>query len=206
MAGRTRQSLSVARSCGRAYTRGVGRLLAVAIVGVGMALLWSYWSSAPSSTQGKGQDSERDQASEEQSAPTPTIPENLLASSPPAPIRMRSDGGVAGTEVAPQASAVSLADAFAKEAPAKSPPQERLNMIREVVADVVGAKDSKAEIHGLECRERHCLLKISGDDANDLLSVVDALQDERGFLGRAQSLMMSRDAESIHLYLRFPES
>lgn len=106
--------------------------------------------------------------------------------------------------VGPKASAVSLSEAFAGEAPAPGE-TERTRMIRGVVDDLVSNQVGDAEIGGLECRTRHCLLKIKGGESKGVVALVDALQDERGFLGKAESLMMSRDEESIHIYLRFAE-
>jgi hypothetical protein len=122
----------------------------------------------------------------------------------PAPRRMTSKDPQP-TPVGPQATAASLSEAFASEAPAAGAQGERTEMIRGVVDGLVSNKVGDAKIAGLECRARHCLLKIAGDDQEGVVTLVDALQDERGFLGKAESLMMSRDEESIHIYLRFAE-
>ena len=100
---------------------------------------------------------------------------------------------------------MSLAEAYASEAPNAAAATERTEMIRDVVDDLVRKDVGDAKIRALECRARHCLLRISGDDSKGVTALVDALQDERGFLGKAESLMMSRDQESIHIYLRFAE-
>jgi len=124
----------------------------------------------------------------------------------PVPVRMRSDSPDNPDKgVAPVASTESLAEAFAGEEIDKELAAKRSALIRTVVEEVLRENPGGATLGGLECRTLHCLLKISGDDQKGVTSLVDSLQDERGFLGKAESLMMSRDGDEIHMYVRFAE-
>jgi hypothetical protein len=122
----------------------------------------------------------------------------------PAPLRMRSDTPSEGAAaVAPVAAQDSLAEAFAGEEVDKELAASRSAMIREVTESLMEDREGAAELKEIECRSRHCLLKIAGDDQKSVIALIDALQDERGFYGKAESLMMSRDGDVFHMYLRF---
>lgn len=120
----------------------------------------------------------------------------------PVPVRMSANSLESGG-VQPKATSLSLRDRFIA---ASSPAGESRHV--DVVRDVVNAllpNDSTTKVQGLECRSDLCLLKIGGDDKNAVMKLVDSLQDERGFYGKAESIMLSRDAESILIYLQFAQ-
>lgn len=180
------------------------RLLAVGFVLAVLAAAWIYFGSSEGERSNSGtldQSVKGDTSS--RSAPGTARQAQPPGARLPAPVRMTAKN--APPAVPPEATTMSLAQAFASEAPSAVASTERTEMIRGVVEGLVTKKVGDARISALECRTRHCLLRISGDDSKGVVALVDALQDERGFLGKAESLMMGRDEESIHIYLRFAE-
>ncbi len=128
-----------------------------------------------------------------------------------APLRMRADpstepgsSGALVVGVPVEKVRSSLAEAFDQEsATSDATARERDKMIRGVVAELRDKGLGAANIVDLECRTQHCRLRLRGDDQEQLMRMLDAMQDERGFLGKAQSMMLSRDADTIGLYLGF---
>jgi hypothetical protein len=96
----------------------------------------------------------------------------------------------------------SLREAFEAEGSHDSG-KERQKIAQEVIDGLVKLKVADAKVSNLECRKQHCKLNVSGEDERQVVKMVEALQDDRGFLGKAQSLMLSRDGDVISVYLRF---
>ncbi len=120
----------------------------------------------------------------------------------PAPIRMRSAPQIEGI-VTPIASNDSLADSYQREERDEAQAKVHDGAIRGIVEELAESEIGTAHIEDLDCRSRHCKLRLASDDETGLVKLVDALQDERGFLGRAESMMLSRQDDDIVLYLRF---
>jgi len=120
------------------------------------------------------------------------------------PIRMRSSTPTK-TEglTAPVAAADSLADAFAAEERDPLVADAHNELIRSVVTDLAELGKGTGHIEKLECHRQHCMLRLASENSEGLVKLVDALQDERGFLGKTESLMLSRDEDDIIFYLRF---
>jgi hypothetical protein len=180
------------------------RILGVGALIAGIALAWLLLgkSEAPSSDQASGE-STLAEAREKNSAAKPNTKVNPAGDTLPTPVRMTSKNPDEGAS--PVASGDSLAAAFESEDVDKDLSAKRSAMIRNVLEDLVIDEESAARLSDLECRSIHCRLKIAGEDQKSVTALVDALQDERGFYGKAESLMMSRDGDEIHMYLRFAE-
>ncbi len=125
-------------------------------------------------------------------------------SMPPSPLRMRGTPEPSRVAVPPVASAVSLVDAFEQEPFDAVIAARQTEQVRAVVEELAETGVGSARIEKLACRARLCRLQLASHNKKALVQFVDALQDERGFLGKAESIMMSREEEDIILYLRFP--
>ncbi len=176
--------------------------MAVLLVAIAVAWLVLGRSEAPSPGQ-TGGESTSDSLVVPGSAGTSETKSMPAAATLPTPVRMSSDN--TDKTVLPSASTDSLADAFAGEEIDKEVAGKRTALIRNVVEELVSDKEGAAQLGGVECRTRHCLIKIAGEDQKSVTALVDALQDERGLYGKAESLMMSRDGDEIHMYVRFAE-
>lgn len=182
------------------------RILGLAAVLAAAAIAWLLIGSSEEPTE-----SQSPVDTSAVAAGTDTQGKTITKSDPsganlPMPVRMRSDNPDDPDQgTAPVATTVSLADAFSGEEIDKELAAKRSALIRTVVEEVLSENRGDARLGDLECRTLHCLIKISGDDQKSVTSLVDSLQDERGFLGRAESLMMSRDGDEIHMYVRFAE-
>lgn len=95
---------------------------------------------------------------------------------PPPPVRMRSSGG------GPPAP-----DPFAEEArdPRWAAAKEKL--VKDTVLPLL---EDGVDVDRIECRSRRCRLAVSGTDKAAFERFVESLQDERGFLGIADQLML----------------
>ncbi len=178
--------------------RGLIVLLAIALGAAG------YWLFGG----GGGEEHERSQdlaGSSARGVDDTALPsETGPASMPPSPLRMRGKSEQSTAAVTPIASAVSLAEAFAQE-PLHAPTAvKQSEQVRSVVEELTQMRVGSARIEKLECRALHCKLRLASDDPKALVQFVDALQDDRGFLGKAESIMMSREEDDMILYLRFP--
>ena len=118
----------------------------------------------------------------------------------PAPLRMKSDPNSGPALATPS----SLVEAFESEAKSNAR-ADRSEMIRSTVEALVADGTGQGEISEIDCRRSHCLLRIAGGDEPGVVALVSALQDERGFYGKAESLLLARDESSIRIYLRFGE-
>ena len=63
--------------------------------------------------------------------------------------------------------------------------------IREVVASLVGDRaESDVAVTRVECRTTRCRLTVRGGDPQAFLTVIESMQDNRGFVGMAESLVL----------------
>ncbi|MCP4446144.1 MAG: hypothetical protein GY811_12480 [Myxococcales bacterium] len=76
-------------------------------------------------------------------------------------------------------------------------------LIRGLVQELVESGTGIERIEELACRTIHCRIRLASGDAQGLVKLADALQDERGFLGKAESIMLSRQGDDIVFYLWF---
>ncbi len=173
----------------------MGRILAIGAVAV--AIVVGYLVLGPSakeeanSKQGKNQSGGSEGAGDVQDEGTETLP-------PPRRMTVEEDKDKAATTA-------SLSEAFATEDTDEASAKEHAEMIRTVVGALLPEDSEAAKMQELECRNQHCMITIGGEDSKSVATLVSALQDERGFAGKAESLMMSRDGELIKVYLRFAE-
>jgi len=162
-----------------------------------------YWLVRTPDSESKAGEAPSENASASTKAPTSSagVP-TADGKAPPTPVRMRAAPRTTGI-VAPIASTDSLADAYQTEP--RDAEQAKIHdaLIREVVETLAESKVGTAHIEALDCRSRHCRLQLASDDENGLAKLVDALGDERGFFGRAESMMLSRQDDDIVYYLRF---
>lgn len=159
-----------------------------------------------------GQETSPDQTSESHSQSS----RGTALPGPARPLRMRGEEALdadlaqtadeaLGGVVTAERTQVSLATAFDNdEVNGGAQARERSLMIRSVVSELINKNLGSATVRDLECRAQHCRLQLAGDEQGALLKLVDALQDERGFYGKAESMMLSRVDEDVALYLRFP--
>ncbi len=163
-----------------------------------------YWLLRTPNSESKAGEAPSENASAANQAPTSSahVPPAAKGPPPPTPVRMRAAPRTTGI-VAPIASADSLADAYQNEPRDAEKARIHDALIREVVEGLAESKVGTAHIEALDCRSRHCRLQLASDDEDGLAKLVDALGDERGFLGRAESMMLSRQDDDILYYLRF---
>lgn len=76
--------------------------------------------------------------------------------------------------------------------------------IRVVVEKLQEDLASTTSLSSIDCRSRHCRLELGGE-IKSMMPILDALQDERGMMGHAESMMFTRENEGIQIYLRYPE-
>ena len=122
------------------------------------------------------------------------------------PVRMRSERS-APQIVEPEAVASSLEAAFSKERTDPEWSTRHRELVRETVDALIDRGVGSGSIEELSCRSQHCQLvleSLGGPEDPQLMRLVDALQDERGFLGKAQGIMLSRNEDGIRMTLRFP--
>lgn len=62
--------------------------------------------------------------------------------------------------------------------------------VDELLRQVRGADAEAVDVTAIECRSRRCQLTIAGSDAGKLQALVEALQDDRGFYGDAEQIML----------------
>lgn len=116
---------------------------------------------------------------------------------------MRSSEKPEADHVAPVATKDSIADAYESEERNEELAAKHDELVRNTVEHVAEMENGTGHIEELDCRARHCRLRISSGDKNGLVKLADALQDDRGFYGVAESIMLSRQEDDIVLYLRF---
>lgn len=128
-------------------------------------------------------------------------------STAPLALRMRGqDSDSSEATGAGQHAELSMSAAFATEAPGDvALVSEREGMIRGVISDLVERKVGAATVARLECREQHCVLQLGGEDTSALVELIGALQDERGFLGKCESMMLATEGDTYAVYLRFAD-
>lgn len=172
------------------------------IAGVAVVLIVSaYLVLGGESQSGSGGEQETDSTTSAPTAPTPLEAQNHGGYTPPLPIRMRAG---AQPRKPGEPATGSIEEQFGSEAVDIDWANGKKVMIQSVVAELIEMGTGSADIAELECRTQSCLLRLTGDDEADLIKLVDALQDERGFLGKAESMMLSRDGGDLKVYLRFP--
>ena len=200
----TAQSLSVAGRCQRAYNYQMLKVVALGALLTALALVWLTLgtSSEPeardSGLEGLSQDSKAKRSEPADQSRSQSGPHTL-----PAPVRMRSEASEGHVPAA--AEGPSLAEVFESEAVDPETSAQRSEMIRKIVDGQRAELEGDATLEDLDCRSRQCRFKIAGKDQKSVASLVNALQDERGFLGKAQSFTMSRDGDVFQIYLRFAE-
>lgn len=120
----------------------------------------------------------------------------------PAPLRMTSPDS---DKTASSGSSSALAELFEKEKVDPRVAEERTTMVRAVTDALLKGGEFSAQVKELECRSHHCRIKIAGEDQKSVSALLSAMQDERGFYGKAKNFMMSRDGDEIHVYLQFAD-
>ena len=123
----------------------------------------------------------------------------------PPPLRMTGSDST-GTPGNGVATTSSLAEIFDREEVDTSLAEERTKMIRSVTDALLEDGEYSAQLAEVQCKDRHCRIKVTGDDQQSVAALVGAMQDERGFYGKAENLMMSRDGDEIHVYLQFADA
>ncbi len=98
----------------------------------------------------------------------------------------------------------SLVDAFENDEEDAVRAAEHALVIHDSVEKLRTLLASPTEIASVDCKSRHCKLQLSGQ-IQDLMPMLGALQDERGMMGIAESMMFHRENDEIHIYFRFPE-
>ncbi len=133
--------------------------------------------------------------------PTLALPKEKPAlSSAPRPVRVHlpQDAGPS------HASAESLELAYREESRNAAIAKAHQSRIKTIVDSLNQTLKGHTRISQLDCKTRHCLLAISGEVFTETIAMADALQDNRGLLGIAESMMLHREQEELHFYLRFP--
>jgi hypothetical protein len=64
-----------------------------------------------------------------------------------------------------------------------------------LLREVRGSDAAAVDVTAIECRSRRCRLTIAGSDAGKLQVLIEALQDDRGFYGDAQQIMLGGMSE-----------
>lgn len=135
------------------------------------------------------------------------VAKNRTGTNVPAPLRMTSsDSTETPGNGAPETTAGSLAEMFDKEDVDTRLAEKRTKMIRSVTDTLLEEGEYSAKLVEIQCKARHCRIKVTGEDQKSVVALVGAMQDERGFYGKAENLMMSRDGDEIHVYLQFAET
>lgn len=98
----------------------------------------------------------------------------------------------------------SLAAGFDSEERNAEMATRREDKIRVVVKKLQEDLKNSTSLSAIECKSRHCKLQLGGE-IDQMMPILDALQDERGMMGQAESMMFTRENEGIQVYLRFPE-
>jgi hypothetical protein len=62
--------------------------------------------------------------------------------------------------------------------------------VDDLLREVRGADTAAVDVTAIECRSRRCQLTIAGADAGRFQALVEALQDDRGFYGDAEQIML----------------
>lgn len=120
---------------------------------------------------------------------------------PPPPIRMSSDDAAAPSPSAPLSQ-------FTEEERDPGWADDKEELIRGVLEPL---RREGVEVAGVECRARHCRIAVRGSEPEAFRSFLESMQDDRGFLGVADALMLSGltrgegGARSVDVYLRFDD-
>lgn len=175
-------------------------LLLVAILGIAL-LFWRSGTETPTSKPERASEAGTRPASTV-TAPAPGAEPGVSAPVKPIRMRARQDGG---SGVTTEATHTSLQDSYESEAVDSGWAAEQEARVREVVTGLIRKQSGAARIDALQCRTRHCRLHLQADSQDALADLVAPLQDDRGFLGKAQSMMLSREGDDVVVYLRFPE-
>lgn len=137
-------------------------------------------------------------------SPPPTASANGAAhTGSPSFVRMR-----AGEPDAAAAAELPPGQAFEAEPvdPERAPRQS--NLVRERMAALTAGRTT-VDVPVVECHTRWCRVVVAGRDETEFRAVVESMQDERGFLGLAESLALDqlrRDPEGrmeVDILLRF---
>ena len=99
----------------------------------------------------------------------------------------------------------SMAEVFENEAVDDQHSERNTSQVRAIVERLLSQGIGNASVQELSCKSSHCLLELAGEDEPALVKLVTALQDERGFYGVAEELMLSREEDTIRIYLRFAD-